>query len=384
MTFISLKHKFILRQNEIYMCGHSLGPLSVNAKLKVESCLQEWALNAVAGWVSDDWLNLPKKLGSTIANLIGAEHDEVILADNTTVNLFKVLHNALAINSCRKIILMDENEFPTDLYVAQGIAELNKEVVLRTVNSDQIDNELTEEVAVLLISQVNYRTSKVQDLEALITRAHEMGVIVICDLSHSVGFLPLNCKKLNLDFAVGCTYKYLNGGPGSPSFIYVNRRFHSQINSPICGWMGHKNPFEFSQKYAREVNVNAYLSGTPNILSLKALEGALEFLNEVDLQMLHQQSAMLADKMIKELNNLDSEFTCLSPKKNALRGGHVSFYHENGNNVAKALIQNGIHCDYRDPGVIRFCVNALYLDEKDIVLAIKKIREVLLKCAVGT
>lgn len=361
-----MRSNFILPENQIYMCGHSLGPMPKRAAEAVNECLRDWAKDGVGAWNKADWIHLPDKLGALIAPLIGANSDEVIVTDSTSINLFKALSSALTLNPRRHVIMIEDDGFPADLYIAQGIERFNKDIQLRYVPSNQIIEQLTDDIAVLTLTHVNYRTGLILDMEAITKRAHALGIIVVWDLCHSVGALPLSLNTHNIDFAVGCTYKYLNGGPGSPSFIYANKSHHKNIASPICGWMGHKSPFAFSSKFEASDGLGAYLVGSPSILSMKALEGALELFAEFSLQTLRKASLENSSQLIDTLGKTTPELVCLSPKQPEIRGGHVAFQHSNAYAISRALIAQGVICDYREPGLIRLSVSPLYLGSTDI------------------
>lgn len=372
-----MKSNFILPENQIYMCGHSLGLMPKQAAESIEHCLKDWAHNAVGAWNQADWIHLPYKVGALIAPLIGSNPDEVIVTDSTSVNLFKVLCNALRLNPKRQVIMTDQDNFPADLYIVQGIENFNSNVQIRYVPSSQILEQLSEDIAVLTLTHVNYRTSFIYDMETITKRAHELGIIVIWDLSHSVGSIPLYLNDYEVDFAVGCTYKYLNGGPGAPSFIYANKKYHKKIISPIYGWMGHKSPFSFSTSFEPSNGLSAYLGGTPSILSMKALEGALELFAQFSLEMLREKSLENSNLLINLLSKTTPELLCLSPKIPEIRGGHVAFGQNEAYSISRALIHEGVICDYREPNLLRLSLSPLYLDRTDIEKACLIIEKVI-------
>lgn len=372
-----MRPDFILPEKQIYMCGHSLGPMPKRAAESVQRCLEDWGHHAVGAWNQADWIHLPYKLGALIAPLIGAHSDEVIVTDSTSVNLFKVLSNALRLNLKRPVIMTEDDNFPADLYIAQGIEKFNSDVEIRYVPSSQILEQLNEDIAVLTLTHVNYRTSLIHDMEAITKRAHALGIIVVWDLSHSVGSIPLYLNENGVDFAVGCTYKYLNGGPGAPSFIYANKKHHKNIASPIYGWMGHKSPFAFSNKFEASNGLGGYLGGTPSILSMKALEGALELFAQFSIQTLRKNSIENSNFLINLLSKTTPELICLSPKQPEIRGGHVAFQHAQAYSISRALIHEGIICDYREPNLVRLSVSSLYLDHSDIEKACLIIEKVI-------
>jgi len=367
------KKDFLLPLEQIYMCGHSLGPMSKLAKLQIEQVMQAWRTEAVKAWNTDSWIDLPHQVAAKIAPLIGSDVKNVVIGDSTSVNLFKVLMGALKINHKRNVILTSDDNFPADSYIAQGIQAFNRDITLKTVSREFLLENLNEQVAVLMLTHVNYRDASAYDLHYITAMAHQQGILTLWDLSHSVGALPLDLQGSNADFAVGCTYKYLNGGPGAPAFIYSHKRHHDELISPIYGWMGHENPFAFNPIFQTR-SVAQFISGTPYVLSLKALEGALKSIDGLDITALRTQSLQYSRTLIQALQALGLHV--LTPL-NDTRGGHVAFIHEEGHGLARALIDYGVIVDYRNPGLIRMCVNPLYLDLADIHQCIDHLRYIL-------
>jgi len=362
------QERFSFKENTLYMCGHSLGPMPKQAQKIIERCLKDWAQEGVLAWNKSDWIHLPYKMGQLIAPLIGAKEDEVIVCDSTSVNLFKVLHSALRLNPKRRIIITSSGNFPADLYIAQGIAHFNNNIELCYVpdDSNNIIESLTEEVAVLTLAHVDYRTGLIYDMREITERAHELGIIVVWDLSHSVGVVPLSLTKDNIDFAVGCTYKYLNGGPGAPSFVYANRRHHKNLVCPIYGWIGHRAPFTFSKSFENTPGVGAFLGGTPYILSMKALEGALGVFDDIVIERLYKDTINNGNYLIDLLNQKVPELVCVSSRVLGERGGHIAFKHDQAYAISRALIAEDLICDYRNPDLIRLSMPSLYLDLHDM------------------
>lgn len=360
-------HLFSLPENTIYFCSHSLGLQSKSAHLQIQQGLQEWSQSGANAWHHAKWIDLPQKIGASIAPLIGACEHEVIVTDNTTLNIMKLLLSALELNVSRQVILTEKDNFPADLYIAQNVAHLHHKTC-KAVNAEDILNEMDENVAVILLTHVNYRSAKMHDMEKINQKAKELGILTLWDLSHSAGVMPLYCSKLNVDFAVGCTYKYLNGGPGAPSFLYINQKHHRKVKSPIHGWMGHNKPFDFSPQYQSAHGVHSYLTGTPSILSMKALEGALVLYEQIDLQALQQKSLLLTDYLIAQCKEHVPAVECISPS--SLRGSHVGFFHYNAQAISNALIAKGVIIDYREPNLIRFGISPLIIDFEDIDKAV--------------
>ena len=357
-----LVDKFILPEGKVYMCGHSLGPSLKTTSDVVGSTLQDFASYGVSSWNKRCWIDLPYALGAKIAELVGAKFDEVIVCDSTVLNLFKALKAAMSLHNRRNVILTTDDNFPADLYVAQGISKV------KYIKANEIYGSIDDTVAVLLLTHVNYRDASVLEMKAINEYAHEYGVLTVWDLSHSIGIVPVDLEVSGADFAVGCTYKYLSGGPGSPAFIYANRKYHELMQTPIQGWMGHNQPFAFEKEYA-SFGVRKFMSGTPAILSMKALEAALEIFDKKVIAKAYSIAKEYSSILIKSLKNHDIEV--YDPQS---RGGHVAFTHKYGYAFSRALIAAGFICDYRAPDLIRLCVNPLYISLHNIESCIEQIQ----------
>ena len=377
MNIMNRNSDFNLPENKIYMCGHSLGPCPKVATNKVSQALEDWSKHAVSAWNTSEWIDLPYRVGAKIASLIGADPEEVVVSDSTSVNLFKVLQSACLLNSDRKTILTDRDNFPADLYIAHGLKSISDGINIQYVTSENILNAMDETIAVLMLTHVNYRSGRIFDMEAITKQAHRLGILVIWDLSHSVGAMPLNLQACKVDFAVGCTYKYLSGGPGAPSFIFINKKHHINARSPITGWMSHQAPFNFGDTFTPVNSAGKYIVGTPYILSLKALEGALEIFEDLDMFSFREKSLDFSEFLIKQMGSCAPDLTCISPRNPTLRGGHVAFNHEEAFAISRALIEKGIICDYRAPNLLRLCVNPLYLSHDDIETCIRYLHEIM-------
>ncbi|MGD9592573.1 MAG: kynureninase [Candidatus Berkiella sp.] len=368
------KEQFEIPEHKHYFCGHSLGPISKSAKLALLNGAHQWETEQVCAWEQSQWIDLPEICGQKIAPLIGASHADVIVCDNTTLNLFKVLLCALSINPKRNIILTQIDNFPTDNYIAQSVANL-KDVTYIALPKEDILTALNSDVAVLLLTHVDYLSANKWDMAHINQMAKAKGIVTIWDLSHSVGVMNLHCAQNEVDFAVGCTYKYLNGGPGAPSFIYVNPKHQDHL--PLQGWMGHATPFAFLQTFHPAIGVKRFLSGTPSILSMKTLLGALEHFDNVDLPCLEKKSQALTTYLIEKCAQFLPAFKCLSPQDPLQRGSHVAFYHPDAQDLVKQFIKQGIIVDYRNPNVIRFGISPLYLNKADIDNALAVIQKCL-------
>ena len=367
--------EFDLPDNTIYLDGNSLGALPIAVKSKVADVVsQQWGSHLISSWNSHSWIDLPINVGEKIAPLIGAAQGQVICCDSTSVNLFKVLSSALSLNPERNLVLSTQDNFPTDLYMVQGLSDLLGPDLcqLQLVQEQHIEQHLNDSVAVLLLTQVNFRTGQLLNMEKLTRLAHDKGILVVWDLAHSAGALPVELDKCNVDFAVGCGYKYLNGGPGAPAFLYVAKRHHALVKQPLSGWMGHAAPFSFDSTYKTAKNINQFQCGTPSIISLSALDSALDVWQDVDMLHIRQKSLALSNVFIK----LVQKHECLqtlqlcSPAIESERGSQLAFSHENAFAICQALIEEGVIADFRAPNILRFGFTPLYTSFEDIWKAV--------------
>lgn len=379
-----LAHKraeFVLPDDTIYLDGNSLGPLSKRAKARVtEVVADEWGQDLIASWNTNHWIDLPTSVGEKIAPLLGAKPEQTICCDSISVNLFKLLAAALQINAQRRVILSQQDNFPTDLYIADGLATLLSGAhQLKLAAEDDILESLNEEVAVLLLTQVNFRSGSMHDIQAVTRRAHEVGALVVWDLAHSAGAVPLQLDDWRVDFAVGCGYKYLNGGPGAPAFIYVAQRHQAMALQPLSGWMGHLAPFSFSPDFQAADGVQRFLSGTPNILSLAALDGAMDVFADVTVAQLRQKSISLGELFIERVAAHPElrELTLASPADPQVRGSQVSYSHPAAFAISQALIEQRIIVDFRAPDIVRFGFCPLYVSYQDVWHAVEVLAVVL-------
>lgn len=364
---------FFLPDDQVYMCGHSLGPAPRKAAQRLETVIHDWNRIAVRGWEKSHWFELPQRVGARLAPLIGAQADEVMMCDSTSVNLFKVLKSALRLNRGRTVILTQEDNFPADLYIAQGISAFDERVTLKYTSCDQLLECLDESVAVLMLTHTNYRDASVFNMKSITQKAQQLGILVVWDLAHSAGIVPLALSECQVDFAVGCTYKYLSAGPGGPGYVYVNRRHHQDALSPIFGWIGHANPFVFQSQYQAH-GASKYLGGSPSVLSLSVLESALDIFEAVDMYELYQKNREHVTYLTQQFRTLGLH--CAS-HKSQLHGGHIAVIHPDAYPISRALIDMNIQCDYRKPEVIRFCVNPLYLTLNDLKQCVQTITEII-------
>ena len=367
--------EFDLPTNTVYLDGNSLGALPTAVKSRIADVVsKQWGNHLIRSWNDHHWIDLPISVGNKIAPIVGAELGQVICCDSISVNLFKLLSSALSLNSARSIVLSTQDNFPTDLYMVQGLSELLGPDLcqLQLVAEEQIEQSLNEDVAVLLLTQVNFRTGQLLNMEKLTQLAHKQGILVIWDLAHSAGALPVELDKCKVDFAVGCGYKYLNGGPGAPAFLYVAKRHHALVKQPLSGWMGHAKPFTFDPEYKSASNINQFLSGTPCVISMSALDAALDVWQDVDILEIRQKSIALCDVFIRTVQMHDClhELKLCSPSAANQRGSQLAFSHDNAFAICQALIEKGVIADFRAPNILRFGFTPLYTSFEDIWQAV--------------
>ena len=380
--FADVRKAFSIPVNRIYLDGNSLGPLTLVAKQRaLEVIEKQWGNDLISSWNLHDWINLPIKVGEKIAPLLGASSNQTICCDSVSINLFKLITCALAGNSERTTILSTTNNFPTDLYVAEGIQRLLGEnrCRLQLVENHELNSALKQKPGVLLLTQTDYRTGEIFDIEELTSQAHANGTPVIWDLSHSVGVLPLEMDKWNVDFAVGCTYKYLNGGPGAPAFLYVAHNQQENRVQPLSGWMGHKAPFEFLSNYTACNGINKFLSGTPPILSMSVLDAALAVYEKIDIHQLREKSIQLTELFMSLLGETGTlrQLQLRSPVSAKIRGSQLAFAHQNSFGICQALAAKQVIADFRSPDLLRFGFSPLTLRYEDIWLAVEALQEVM-------
>jgi kynureninase len=375
----AFRDRFVLPEGVIYLDGNSLGPLPGTAPARVAKLMErEWGQSLIRSWTEHGWIDLQFRVGEKIARLIGAAPGTTVVADSTSVNLFKLLAAALDQRPDRNVILTEEGNFPTDLYVAQGlIALLQRDHVLRPVPATDMVQALDRRTAVLMVTHVNYRSGAMHDMAALTRAAHEAGALVLWDLSHSVGAVPLQLDADGVDLAVGCGYKYLNGGPGAPAFLYVARHLQAGLRSPLTGWLGHAAPFAFEGEYRPAAGIARAVVGTPPILSLAAFEVGIDIALEAPIDTLFAKSQRMIDLFIALVQQECAEyvFGILTPGER--RGSQVALSHPDGYAIMQALIERGVIGDFRAPNVLRFGLAPLYLRYTDIWDAVGVLREVM-------
>ncbi|WP_299703602.1 kynureninase [uncultured Tateyamaria sp.] len=373
------KEFFDLPEGVIYLDGNSLGPLPRNAKARVAEMMQnEWGAQLIKGWNSAGWMAQPSRVGDMVGRLIGAPAGSVVMGDTLSIKVYQALAAALKMRPDRKVVLSDSGNFPTDLYMAQGLIQmLDSGYELRVVEPEAVADSIDDDVAAVMLTQVDYRTGRVHDIGAITELAHSSGAAMIWDLAHSAGALPVDLAACACEFAVGCTYKYLNGGPGAPAFIYVRPDLADSVDPALAGWLGHDAPFAFDLDYRPAPGIERMRVGTPPVIQLTALEAALEVWEGIDMQDLRVASVALQEVFIREVEARVPELTLASPRDAAQRGSQVSFGFENGYAAMQALIARGVIGDFRAPDIMRFGFTPLYLDEADVLAAADHIETVM-------
>jgi kynureninase len=375
------RNEFAIQEGTIYLDGNSLGALPKSVKTRVSDVIeQQWGQDLIKSWNKHQWIDLPEVVGEKIAPLIGAKAGQVICCDSISVNLFKVLCSALQLNKGRTVVLSTSDNFPTDLYMVQGLSDLlsPEQCELRTVQEDELEASLDDTVAVLMLTQVNFRTGALLDMQKLTELAHNMGVLVIWDLAHSAGALPIKLDECQVDFAVGCGYKYLNGGPGSPAFLYVAERHQQSCQQPLSGWMGHEQPFAFNPEYHASESIHKYLCGTPSILALSALDAALDTWCNVDIHQVREKSLALAElfiQLVGQKESLRALILCSTLVKEK-RGSQIAYSHDNAYAICQALIEKGVIGDFRAPNILRIGFTPLYTSYSDIWNAVETLSDI--------
>jgi kynureninase len=372
------RERFRLPEGVIYLDGNSLGALPVAAPAAlVDTAERQWGEDLIASWNKHDWIDWPTRIAAKLAPIVGAKPSELLIADSTSVCLFKLLAAAAAARPGRKTILSQQANFPTDLYVAQGLAEMLG-LQLRAVPGDKVLDAIDRDTAVVTLTHVDYRSAAIHDLRAINQSAHAAGALTVWDLSHSAGALKLELDATECDLAVGCGYKYLNGGPGAPAFIYVAERLQHELTNPLQGWMGHAEPFAFVDDYAPGEGIVRFLTGTPSILAMAALDAGIATFDGISMADVEAKSRKLSQLFVEEVEaRCGSEIRFASPQNPAERGSHVVFAHPRGYAVMQALIARGVIGDFRAPDLMRFGFTPLYTGFADVVCAAEILGEIL-------
>jgi kynureninase len=379
--FARTRALFHLPDGVVYLDGNSLGPLPLAARERVAKMLsEEWGEQLIRGWNSAGWFVQPRKVGDRIGRLIGAPAGTVVMGDTLSIKVYQALASALELNPKRRVVLSDSGNFPSDLYMAQGLlGSLDHDYTLRVVEPEEVDAAIDENIAVVMLTEVDYRTGRLHDMKALTAKAHAAGALVISDLAHSAGALPVDVTAQDVDFAVGCTYKYLNGGPGAPAFIYVAPRHAETARPALSGWMGHASPFAFDLDYRPGSGIERMRVGTPPVIALTALDAALDAWDGVSMADVRRKSIELIELFIREVEQRCPELTLASPRDGGRRGSQVSFCHAEGYAIMQALIARGVIGDFRAPDAIRFGFTPLYIGEDDVLRAADILEQIMAK-----
>ena len=368
----SMRSHFDIPEGILYFDGNSLGPLTFRSREVLTRTIEfEWRERLIRSW-NEDWLAMPSRIGNAIAPIIGAAPNTVIACDNTSINVHKALMSAVALRPGRTEIVVDIDNFPTDIYIAQSVADQNN-LTLIAVPADRIIDSISERTAVVTATHVDYRSAQLLDAAGITQAAHAHGALVVWDLAHTAGAVPFDVAALDIDFAVGCGYKYLNGGPGAPAFIYVAPRLLATASQPLQGWWGHELPFEFETSFRPAPGIARYLTGTANVLSMKSLEAALEIFSLVSMADLRVKSQSLTSFFIRLFDDFLAEkgFTLGSPRDGESRGSHVALGFAGGKGLVDSMAARGVIADFRPPDLMRFGCAPLYNSHRDIVQLVK-------------
>ncbi|MEO1336892.1 MAG: kynureninase, partial [Myxococcota bacterium] len=368
---LPVKDRFELPPGVIYLDGNSLGPRAKAVSEALRATEDAWATHLIGGWNDDGWMALPRRTGDRLARLVGAAPGTVVVGDTLSIQVYQALSAALRLRPTRRIILTDTGNFPGDAYVAQGlIATLGGDYTLKAVAPDEVADALDEQVAVLMLTEVDYRTGRRHAMVDLTQRAHAAGALTLWDLAHSAGAVALDLEEARADFAVGCTYKFLNGGPGAPAYIYVRPDLVDAAHPSIRGWLGHAAPFDFDAEYRPAASVERFRIGTPAVLQMAALNAALTVWDDIDMAAVDAARVVLSERLIEGVRRRCPALTLVSPRDPLARGSQVSFAFEEGYALVQALIARGVVGDFRAPNIVRLGMTPLYLDESDIDAAV--------------
>jgi kynureninase len=373
------RDRFALRPGLIYLDGNSLGALPKATPRRLQQAVErEWGEGLITSWLDAAWVTAPQRIGDKIARLLGAGAGEIIAADSTSINIFKALTAALSLRPDRTAILSETTNFPTDVYMMQGIGAFsNGRIKAETVAPDAVAGRLAPDVAVVLLTQVHYKSGRVRDMAATTRLIHEAGALVVWDLSHSAGAIMVDLNGANADFAVGCGYKFLNGGPGAPGYLFAAKR-HQNALPVLSGWFGHARPFAFEETYTAAKGIERFLCGTPQILGLTALEIGVDLMLETNMADLRRKSCELADLFIELMRPVCDEFgfTLITPEEPGLRGSQVAYAHPQGYEIIQALKDVDVIADFRVPDVLRFGLTPLYLQFAEIAETVRRLEKI--------
>jgi kynureninase len=366
----ALRDRFVIPDGVIYLDGNSLGPLPRAAAVGLGRTIeQEWGQDLIRSWNSAGWFDMPLRLGDRVGVLIGAAAGQTVVCDTTSINLYKAVHAAMGLRPDRDVVIAEAASFPTDLYIIEGaMASAGRPMQRRLVGADapSLEALLDRRVAVVVLSQVDYRTGALLDLAAITEQVHEDGALMVWDLCHSAGVIEVGFDRHAIDFAVGCTYKYLNGGPGSPAFISVARTHQAAARHPLSGWWGHAAPFAFDRDFRPDAGIRRFLCGTPPIISLRGVDAALDALEGVEVAALREKSLALTELFIARVTSLLPDLEIVTPRQPSLRGSQVAIAFDHGYSVVQAMIERGVIGDFRAPDIMRFGFAPFYLRFADV------------------
>jgi len=365
-----LRDRFSIPDCLIYLDGNSLGPLPRAARAVFDRTIeQEWGHDLIGSWNSAGWFDMPLRIGDRVGLLLGAAPGQTVVCDTTSINLFKAVHAAMGLRSDRDVVIAEAESFPTDLYIIEGaIKSAGCTVQRRLIGVDGASLEalLDQRVAAVVLSHVNYRTGELWDIESTTRKIHDAGALAVWDLCHSAGVIEIGFDRFGIDFAVGCTYKYLNGGPGSPAFISVAKTHHAAATHPLSGWWGHAAPFAFDRDFQPDAGIKRFLCGTQPIISLRGVDVALDTMQGVELAALRAKSLALTELFIARVTALLPDFEVATPRDAARRGSQVSIAFDQGYAVVQAMIERGVIGDFRAPDIMRFGFAPLYIRFRDV------------------
>jgi kynureninase len=366
----AFRDRFVIPDSVIYLDGNSLGPMPRGAAdILNRTIVQEWGHDLIGSWNSAGWFDMPLRLGDRLGTLLGAAPGQTVICDTTSINLFKALHAAIGLRPNRDVVIAEAGSFPTDLYIIEGVMNsAGRPMIRRLIGADAVslDALLDERTAVVVLSHVDYRTGAIHDMEAITRKIHAAGALVIWDVCHSAGAVELKFDRHAIDFMVGCTYKYLNGGPGSPAFIAVAKAHQAAAKHPLSGWWGHTAPFAFERDFHPDAGIKRFLCGTPPIISLRGVDVALDALEGVELSALRQKSLALTELFIARVTALLPQLEIVTPRQAVLRGSQVSIAFDKGYAVVQAMIERGVIGDFRAPDIMRFGFAPLYIRYADV------------------
>jgi kynureninase len=366
----ALRDRFVIPDDLIYLDGNSLGPMPRAAAGVLNRTIeQEWGQDLIKSWNSAGWFDMPLRLGDRIGALIGAAPGQTVVCDTTSINLYKAVHAAIGLRPDRDVVIAEAASFPTDLYIIEGaMTSAGRPMQRRLVGVDgpSVEALLDDKVAVVVLSQVDYRTGALLDISAITEQVHKSGALIVWDLCHSAGVIEIAFDRHAIDFAVGCTYKYLNGGPGSPAFISVAKTHQAAARHPLSGWWGHAAPFAFDRDFRPDTGIKRFLCGTPPVISLRGVDAALDALEGVEVAALRAKSLALTELFMARITALLPGLEIVTPSRRSLRGSQVAIAFDNGYSIVQAMIERGVIGDFRAPDIMRFGFAPLYLRFSDV------------------